>query len=205
LPPLTPLASAANMRSVQTLDSTHRHGWPSVSAFCLVVANTAIPLAVPRLNFTHQLSCLPSLVRVVLSRRFPLLLPVLGPGGASSFHPPGFPGRLALSGSAACRTMKALTPAASSRACWFSLARQIPAACHPARGRSPCLSRANFRPFLPQPLDAPAHRFVSHFNVDGDFPGFALRMQARRNIPPNQVRLLRTGLSSPVAPHPTFR
>ena len=55
--------------------------------------------------------------------------------------------------------------------------------------RSPCLSRINFRPFRPQPLDVPTCRFSCHFNASDDFLGFAVPKQARRIIPPNQVRI----------------
>ena len=55
-------------------------------------------------------------------------------------------------------------------------------------GRSPRLSRATFLSFHPQPRDTPQHRFIRHHQRAVLFPGFATLVQARRNIPPKQVR-----------------
>lgn len=73
------------------------------------------------------------------------------------------------------------------------------------RRSSPCLSRMNVQPFHPQPLDAPTHRFGSHFSVCGVFQAssFARKLAATsRRI---GFVILRTGRSSPVALHPTSR
>ena len=75
------------------------------------------------------------------------------------------------SGPFTCSTIKTLTAAP----------------LHPRRS-SPCLSRTNFRPFRPQPLDAPTHRFVSHFQRVRCVSGFVLSAQTCRHIPPNRVR-----------------
>ena len=62
-----------------------------------------------------------------------------------------------------------------------------PAAVHPG-GRYPRLLPITFRPCRPQPQNAPRHRFVRPVQRDGWVSGFAIRSQARRNIPPNRVR-----------------
>src|SRR6476620_2569804 len=69
LPPLTPLASADNIRSVQTLASTQVQFRSGVSAPCLALADTSDASACVCLSFTYPPSCLPSLSMVLLPMR----------------------------------------------------------------------------------------------------------------------------------------
>ena len=87
LPLMTPLTSAANMRSLHFEASTHDHSRPRVSALCVVLSDTGNALLSLYLcvEFTYPPSCLPSLGAVLL----PALFAAFG----------------------RCGTMKALTPA----------------------------------------------------------------------------------------------
>ena len=61
LTPVTPLPSAANMRSVQTVRSTQTR-WIGVEVPGIALAGTADALfMLALLSFPHPLSCLPSL------------------------------------------------------------------------------------------------------------------------------------------------
>src|SRR3990172_5758204 len=64
--PLTPLASADNMRSVQTDASTHDQSRPWVSAPCLAKSGTGGAGICFSSSFTSPPSCLPSLGVVLL-------------------------------------------------------------------------------------------------------------------------------------------
>lgn len=96
-----------------------------------------------------------------------------------------------------CRTIASMASIASI----CSTIKALTAAPLHLQRSSPCLSRANFRPFRPQPLDAPAHRFVRHLQRVRRVSGFVISTQTHRHIPPNRVRFLRTSLSPPVALH----
>jgi len=87
LPLMTPLTSAANMRSLHFEASTHDQSRPRVSALCVVLSDTGNALLSLYLcvEFTYPPSCLPSLGAVLL----PALFAAFG----------------------RCGTMKALTPA----------------------------------------------------------------------------------------------
>ena len=86
-PPLTPLPSAANMRSLHTVASTHVHSPARVCAPCLALSGTtgATLSLCHDLSLTLLPSCLPSLGAVLLSAL--------------------------LAAPRRCGTMKALTPA----------------------------------------------------------------------------------------------
>src|SRR5215467_10198702 len=68
-PPLTPFSSAANMRSLHTVASTHDQSRPCLSAPCVALWGTAdawlSPCSVVKLTLPP--SCLPSLSTVLLS------------------------------------------------------------------------------------------------------------------------------------------
>ena len=87
LPPMTPLSSAANMRSLHSEVSTHDRSRPCVSALCVVPSDTGSALLSLCLSveLTYPPSCLPSLGAALLSALF------------AAYHRYG--------------TMKALTPA----------------------------------------------------------------------------------------------
>jgi len=100
---LTPLPSAANMRSIRFVRSTQYHSGEAVSA-CLALAGTLSASVMRSLfpSFQHPLSCLPSLGATLLSALFRLPLRSLG----SRVRPPArrrFPGCLALFRSSALR------------------------------------------------------------------------------------------------------
>ena len=162
LPPWTPLPSAANMRSVHTVASTQSHfpGWVSVSL--LVVSDTVdtptrCALSMPWFGLRTS-TFLP---------RFPvrgLCCPALYHGALVRFR--------VLFAFSVCRLVsrrcRTIAPMASIASICSTIKALTAAPLHLQRS-SPCLSRANFRPFRPQPLDAPAHRFVSHLSVYGVF------------------------------------
>ena len=70
-----------------------------------------------------------------------------------------------------CGTTQTLTPAAVT-----------------GDDRSPRLSHTHFPTFRLQPRDAPRHRFTRQYQRAGRVSDFAMNEQARRYIPPNQVR-----------------
>ena len=157
----TPLPSAANMRSVHTRACAGGRCRLPVSVRCLVVADTVIrgslPAALPGSGFHASTFlprfpvrglCCPACYRV---RRSPFQEAVCVPG-----LPPGFPAgpqdRFHDGEPVTCSTIKALTAAPLHR-----------------QRSSPCLSRMNFSPFRPQPLDAPTHRFIRHASVSDGF------------------------------------
>jgi hypothetical protein len=113
-------------------------------------------------------------------------------------------------------TMDALTPTAAG------LGGQSANRPVLVRSRSPCFTCWIFRPFrLQPPVDARTDRsaFIGaayrvtpvrgpmHPRSSGTdrHLGFAFRLKARHVHRPNRVRLLRTGRSPPVAPHPASR
>ena len=69
LPPMTPLSSAANMRSLHSEVSTHDRSRPCVSALCVVPSDTGSALLSLCLSveLTYPPSCLPSLGAALLS------------------------------------------------------------------------------------------------------------------------------------------
>ena len=68
LPPLTPFSSAANMRSLHTVASTHDQSRPWISAPCLALLGTAGAslLLCPVISLTPLPACLPSLGAALL-------------------------------------------------------------------------------------------------------------------------------------------
>ena len=192
MPPLTPLPSAASNRSVRAATSTGTQLRSPASESCLTLAGTIDPTFIDCLsmNVTIQPSCLPSLNAVYIARAF--RCPFIGHTGRRSCSPFAgwFPAGATISRPYdrlpnSCSTTKALTAGTP----------------HPARQLSPLISR--YLPNVPPPTTwcAPTSLYAPKQRI-GRFSDFATYEQARRNTPPNRVRLLRTASSPPVASHP---
>ena len=168
-PSLTSLPDADTIRSVGSGADTYDHPWLSVPVICLALAGT------------HTTCCTPF-------RSFRIQLPASLPLGRFCYPPLSGAGDRPQAVPRHRGTMKALTPAAVTRA-----------------GRSLRLLRLAVPTFRPRPRDGPAGRFHSHLSADGRFQ--ASPHMSRLAEPPrrNGFVILRTAGSPRVAPHPASR